>query len=161
VAVKNWAWPRIVRAYEELWHRQEAERQARLAHQRGQRKTYAGPACYPAPEYSFASYPTAILEENARVTADPNGPQRLDTLLALAMTNYVAPSRSADPTVLRAVLAAAASPASIAGLDGVLGRLGVPHVTGRATLAWMLKYGLLRLEPNAPAGGTPGGGAGS
>jgi glycosyltransferase involved in cell wall biosynthesis len=152
VAVKNWAWPHIVRAYEELWQSQEAERQARAAHQSGQRKSYSGPACYPAPEDSFASYPMAILGNNDRLVADPSYAPRLDSLLALAMSNYVANTRSADPTVLRAVLSAAATPTTVGDLDGVLGRSGVPHVAGRATLVWLLKYGLLRVVPKTPAG---------
>ena len=148
-ALERFAWPAVIRAYERLWEGQEEERRAASA--RGQeRRPHPGPACYPAPEHTYAAYPTALLGDDDRVVADEDARERLTWLLGLPLTNYVAERRSADPEVLRSVLAAAASPRTLAELDGVLAGAGVRRVPGRATLAWMLKYGLLRPASDLP-----------
>jgi glycosyltransferase involved in cell wall biosynthesis len=141
---ERFAWPVVVRAYEQLWQSQEAERLDHLHHREGLRKTYGGPACYPAPEHSFAGYPTALLSDTDLVVADPDGAEQLEVLGSSTLTNYVPFSRVVNSTVLRAVLDAAAEPCPLAELDGVLSQAQVSHGAGRATIAWMMKYGLLR-----------------
>ncbi|MBX6312652.1 MAG: glycosyltransferase family 4 protein [Isosphaeraceae bacterium] len=152
-ALEHFAWPEIIRAYEQLWNRQEAERQAVLARRPGPARpaTSAGPACYPAPDHAYAGYPTALLQDEDRLVADENARERLHWFLDLPLTNYVASERTADPDRIRAVLTAAETPRALVELDEVLARAGIGRIAGRATLAWMLKYGLLRPAPGSGA----------
>jgi glycosyltransferase involved in cell wall biosynthesis len=92
----RFAWPHVIRAYEDLWRGQEAERQSWMARASGAKKTYAGPARYPAPEDSFAGYPTAVLEWEDRVQAVPGAEQQLATLLGTPLTAYAAEARVQD-----------------------------------------------------------------
>lgn len=134
-ALARYAWPRVVRAYDALWQSQEAERRAHLAHAR----PFAAPAMYPDVETSFAGYPSRWLSGDDLVVA--GSAEALDRFLTMPLTHHVPEHRVADPQILRAILAAA--PATIAHLDATFHGFGVPHGIGRATLAWMLKYGLL------------------
>ena len=54
----RFAWRHVIRTYEELWHDQEMERSSRYHHRPKSRRPLALPAKYPAPEHSFAGYPT-------------------------------------------------------------------------------------------------------
>ena len=65
----------------ELWREQEAERRPPLAAREGRRGGPSGPACYPSPEHSFASYPTAMIGEQDRLVADEDARERLHWLL--------------------------------------------------------------------------------
>ncbi|MFO0796474.1 MAG: glycosyltransferase family 4 protein [Gemmataceae bacterium] len=137
-AVERFAWKHVVAAYEALWADQAREFAARppRAH---------GPVRYPPPEVSFAGYPTAWLTDDDALAAAPDAAPRLAALLAMPLTNLAAASRCADPAALAALLAAA--PASVGDLARTLEARGVPAEAARATVAWLLKYGLL-----APAG---------
>lgn len=144
-AVERFAWPGIIRDYERLWQEQNAERVRCAAHRETTRRPNPGPACYPAPEASFASYPTALLDGHSRLVADKFARERLNWFTELALTNYGVGGRTKDPEVIRAVLAAAAIPRTIAELDEVAGRGSPSPATGRGTLAWLLKYGMLHV----------------
>ena len=149
-ATEHYAWPRIVAAYEDLWRSQQAELleyNARAATPRG---TGRGPALYPAPEVSFAGYPTRLLRGDDRVEAVGDAGPRLDRLLSTVMTSFEVPrgTRVTDASLIRAVMTAATTPSPILELESVFREAGVPPGVGRATLAWMLKYGLLR--PSSP-----------
>ena len=102
-------------------------------------------ADYPAPEETFAGYPTRSLAEDDRVESAPDAEARLGLVRGLPLTCYSGEQRSCEEHILRAILAEAARPRTIAQLDAVLVRLGVARRRGRATLAWMLKYALLRV----------------
>jgi glycosyltransferase involved in cell wall biosynthesis len=141
--LERFTWAGVVRAYEELWRRQDAERRAHVQRGAGQARP-AGPPCYPAPEESFAGYPTHWLDENSRAETVPEAEAALGRFLALPLCNYAGPRRVCDPGALRAVLAAAARPQPLGELADVLRNHGAAHGTARATLAWLLKYGLLR-----------------
>jgi glycosyltransferase involved in cell wall biosynthesis len=106
-----------------------------------------GPACYPAPEETFAGYPTRLLAEDDLVETVPGSDHQLGLALSLPLIAYAGERRSSEENVLRALLVEAIQPRTIARLDAILERLGVEHQKGRATLAWMLKYGLLRISP--------------
>src|SRR5262249_33100154 len=67
--LRQYTWEKVVRAYEELWRDQERERQSWLAAGAGRVRTYPGPAASPAPEHTFAGYPTELLEDAAPVGA--------------------------------------------------------------------------------------------
>src|SRR5262249_40643761 len=139
----------VVQAYEALWQGQDVERRAWLAHRAGATRTYAGPSCYPAPEASFASYPTSLLGDQDRLTADPDARLRLDWLPPATPTSSAAAGRTDRHEVIAAVLDRAAAPAALEELDEILAAHGVEHSAGRATIGWMLKYGLLRVEAGA------------
>ena len=145
-AVERFAWPRIIRAYEALWTWQETERVARASARTAFRAPLASPACYPAPERSFAGYPTRWLRDDHRLKASEHSHTALDTLLALRLTHHGGDRRSSDPAILRAVLTSASSPRSLTDLDAVLQQAGISRRAGRATIAWMLKYDLLRVS---------------
>jgi glycosyltransferase involved in cell wall biosynthesis len=149
-ALDLFAWPRVIAAYEALWHDQEAQRQeyARLRARVGGSDL---PAHYPPPETSFAGYPTRWLDadRHTELAASPEAPSLLEPLLALPLTNHVADRRVADPGLLRRALARAAPGCSVAELDAFFRAAGVDHHRSRATLAWMLKYDLIRVVPEA------------
>jgi glycosyltransferase involved in cell wall biosynthesis len=143
-ALDRFAWPGIIRAYEALWQSQDEERQAHAARSEGPQRTGLGPACFPAPEHAFAGYPTAVLPDETRLQAAENAQEKLEAFLGLTVANYVADSRPKDPAVFRAVLDAAATPRTIAELEDVLRAAGAERGR-RATLVWLLKYGLVRI----------------
>ena len=103
-----------------------------------------GPARYPAPEHAFVGYPTRWLQDDDLFQSTVGADGRLATLVATPLFNYVATTRVTDLPLLRAVLAAARDARRLRELEEVLTRAGVGMVTRRATLAWMLKYDLLR-----------------
>ncbi len=155
-ALERFAWPHVVRAYEALWHDQDRERREWLARGEGRRAAHLGPSLYPAPEDTFAGYPTYLLDDGDRLRADEGSPARLEQLLKLAWVSYVVGER-VPSAALRGAVAAAASPRTVAELAGALGRAGVAPATGRLALAWMLKYGLLHVVGEAPEPGNPAG----
>lgn len=141
--LERFTWAGVIRSYEDLWRGQEAERQARAARSpvappRG------GPPCYPSPEWSFADYPTFLLDKDDLLEAAAGAGDDLGQLLALPLTSYAGDRRLNDEAALRAVLAAASTPRTVSELDACLDGRGASYGAGRATLAWMLKYGLLR-----------------
>jgi glycosyltransferase involved in cell wall biosynthesis len=145
--LERFTWAHVVRAYEALWSSQEAERLAHVAASsvRGnppERSAFT-PPCYPAPEVCFAGYPTHLLGENSRLVTAAGAEDVLGRVLAHPLTNYAQGQRVGEETVLRAILKETASPRTIAELDELLSRCGIGHGSGRATLAWLLKYGLL------------------
>jgi hypothetical protein len=143
--LERFAWERIIPAYEALWAGQDAERAERLvASASGPLHVGRGPAYYPAPEISFAAYPTHLLTESDRLETVPGAGLELVRLMSVPLTNYMNERRSNDPSVIRSVLLACRTPTSIAELDELLFHGGVAPGAGRATLAWMMKYGLLR-----------------
>ena len=123
---------------------QEAERsrgsRRLLAYRR--RRDSAGPAAYPAPERTFAAYPTRWLDGGDRVVRAPGASDSLDVLLAMPLTHHAPGRRVTDAGLLRAAFALL--PCSVEDLDRFWSQSGVDHGVGRATLAWMLKYDLLR-----------------
>jgi glycosyltransferase involved in cell wall biosynthesis len=144
-ALERFTWQRVIRQYEALWSEQAA---LRLEYQRHAEPGVAsgGPALYPEPQRTFHVYPTTLIDAVDRVAADPSGLERLDTFLATPLTHHVGDRRVCDRSILAQILATAASGCSIAELDSVFERAGVEDEMGRATLAWLLKYGLLRAE---------------
>jgi hypothetical protein len=141
--LERFAWEHVIRAYEALWESQEAQRRDWLA-TIGEQAPAPGPARFPAPELSFAGYPTRLLSEADQLVAVTGAEARIELLLTTALTSHAADRRAGDLATIRSVLSAAAAPRSIAELDSVLFHAGSSHGAGRATLAWMLKYGLLK-----------------
>jgi hypothetical protein len=141
--VEQFAWPHVVRRYEEFWGEQEAIRQEWVKVNAGKGKTYFTPTIFPEVEQSFASYPMAVLEARTPVvTAEAS---RLESILKTPITAYRAETRVTDATVLQRVLDAAKDGCTIGSLDALFKAVNVPEHTGRATVAWLLKYGALRV----------------
>jgi len=85
------------------------------------------------------------MHDDDRVQAVSGAVDNLEALRTLALTSYAGEVRCQDEAILRALIAEAAAPRRLSGLDAALGRVGVTYSAGRATMAWMLKYGLLRV----------------
>jgi glycosyltransferase involved in cell wall biosynthesis len=141
-ALERFTWPRIIPQYEVLWGEQEELRREYLKHSAATANP-VGPPLYPEPEWSFRGYPTTWLDAADRLEADPTAVGRLDTFLATPLTHHSGKRRLRDPSILANLIMTAARGCSIADLDEVYRRAGIDHRTGRATLAWLLKYGLL------------------
>ena len=138
-AVGHFRWERVVRAYEDLWAEQER------AVRRGPRRLGPGPAWYPAPEHSFAGHPSACLTDADRVQAAPDAEALLAPFLRQPLTN-VSGERAAAGTRGRSSgsLRSADRARSVGELAADLERAGADPAQARATVAWLLKYGLLR-----------------
>ena len=135
-AVEQFRWEHVVHAYEDLWVEQQRELESWKPASRP-------PAPYPAPEQSFAGYPTAWLADGDRVQATPGAADRLATFLSLPLTNLVADRRCADVTVLQRLLQRAERPVQLENLALELEQAGTSATAARATIAWLLKYELL------------------
>ncbi len=136
--LKHFTWERVVRAYESLW----AEQERALSTWTGP-KSGIGPANYVAPEVSFASYPSTWLTDDDRLQAPPDAAESVSTFLQMPLTNLVANRRCHDRDTLVDLLKAAEPGMTIQELVGVLEQSGVGPVEARATIAWLVKYGLL------------------
>jgi hypothetical protein len=139
-AVEALAWARVIRAYEDLW----ADQRRALAERPA--ATPTGPARYPAPEVSFAGYPTAWLSDADLVRATDGAAGRLTPLATMPLTNLIADRRCGDPEAVGRVLRSADRPRSVGDLAADLEEAGTDPAAARATVAWLLKYGLLRTE---------------
>jgi hypothetical protein len=139
-AVELFSWERVIRMYELLWAEQEGE----LSAVQSKPIRHCSSAVYPAPEHSFAGYPTAWLSDADRVQAPADAVERLTMLLEMPLTNLAGDRRCGDRQLLTGLLRAAAQPRTIGELATELERTGVPHSAARATLAWLLKYAVLQ-----------------
>lgn len=151
--LERFTWERVIGEYEQLWSELDMVRREHLALRRGPPSTLRGPACYPAPEDSFRSYPAAIVESSSRIQSTRDAEERLPALLSLRITSYAREGRVHDARILRDVIAAARSPIPLEGLDAVFTRNGIGAIPGRATVGWMMKYDLLREVLDPPAAG--------
>jgi len=148
-ALELFAWPRVIAAYEALWRDQETQRQdfVRFCARTGVSNV---PAHYPPPETSFAGYPTRWLRDADRteLAATEWAPAALERLLTLPLTNHAANRHVADAGLLRLALARAAPSCPAAQLDALFLAAGIDIHRARATVAWMLKYDLIRIIPD-------------
>jgi GT2 family glycosyltransferase len=151
-ALARFAWPGVIRAYHELWLDQDRHR-AHLAAQPSSVVVPPGPAIYPDPESAFRGYPTTWLDDEVVLIASPDAADRLAALLAMPLTHHAGEARLDDVSALRAVLTAAAGGATLGALASSLDPADTDPRRARATLAWMLKYGLLEASPSGEAVG--------
>jgi glycosyltransferase involved in cell wall biosynthesis len=145
-AREHFAWEKVISMYEDLWRIQDAERCARASSSAGESRWRgpAGPAAYPAPEHTFAGYATRCLDASDRVVPVPGSDGLIDALLEMPLANHAPLRRVSDPELIHAALELA--PCSIEELDRHWFLSGVEKGLGRSTVAWMLKYNLLRTE---------------
>ncbi len=147
-AREQFAWSKVIAAYEELWQNQNEERLRRvqLSATRPRWQGAAGPAFYPSPETAFAAYPTRCLDSTDRVTAGPGAAGQVEALLAMPLSSHAQSRRVNDPELIKGALGLA--PCTVLDLDGYWSGARVERSLGRSTLAWMLKYDLLRAVPS-------------
>jgi glycosyltransferase involved in cell wall biosynthesis len=143
--LEHFTWAGVIRAYEALWQSQETQRRDFVARGSAVSRSLEGPPCYPGLEVSFEGYPSGWLNDETILETAPGAEARLATLLASPLTSYARERRLADEAALRLVLAEGTRSRTLTELDAVLGRLGASRRQGRATLSWLLKYGLLRI----------------
>jgi glycosyltransferase involved in cell wall biosynthesis len=136
-AVERFSWQHVIGAYEELW----AEQRRELA--KWPRAAAPGPVRYPAPERSFVGYPTAWLDDTCAVRAADGAVAMLAPLLNMPLTSVSAERRCRDAQAVAEVLRAASEPRSVGELAAALERVGASPEAARATIAWLLKYGLV------------------
>lgn len=142
---ERFTWASVIRRYEELWRRQQAEcREWRARH--GERRSPSWPACYPPPEHSFAGYPSAWLSESSRVRTADGAKGELEIIARMPLTSHAPTSRTQDVAVLRAALDSAMDGCTLAALDALLSERGVGGSQARASVAWLLKHGLLEYD---------------
>ena len=141
--IERFNWSKIIPAYEKLWAEQDAERKLCAARQEQSHPQKAGPAWFPDPEIAFASYPSEILTNDARLAVAEDAAQRLKLFLESSLTNYAPQSRCADIDKLRSILKESPVERTIAEWDAAFAKRSVDKTTSRATLGWLLKYGLL------------------
>jgi glycosyltransferase involved in cell wall biosynthesis len=137
--LEQFTWERVVRAYEALWAEQDRE----VRNWTPPARSYSGPAAYPAPEQSFAGYPTNWVADADLVQASPAAVTALPSFMELPLTNIGGDYRLRDPQTMANVLRAAESPRPVGDLADEFERTGLDAVRSRATIAWLLKYGLL------------------
>lgn len=142
-ACDTFRWERIVKAYETIWQDQVDRLQRSPSPPRMRHATR--PSMYPPPEQSFSGYPSRWLDNALNLAAPPGGAERLERLLSMPLTNYAGECRVSDPNALRAVMEEARRPRQLGALKAslLMGPADVSPQSACATLAWMLKYGLL------------------
>jgi len=142
--LEQFTWDRVVKLYENLWRRQNRERLACLKSENFQRPRMSGPAIYPAPEQSFLGYPTLWVGDDHLLEAVASSGDRVNRLLSMPLTSHESRRRCSNPAIIRKILNAAHKPCSMSALCKELQKAGVEKQLAPATLAWMLKYDLLR-----------------
>lgn len=139
----QFTWPQVIQQYQAVWREQELLRREHAA-RAGVSKVQT-PVPFPDVEYAFASYPTEWLSADARVVAADDAASQLETLLGLPIATYLPKPRIVDPATLRAILQAAEEVCSLGALETVAEMSESSLQRRRATLAWLLKYDLLRV----------------
>ena len=104
------------------------------------------PARYPPVDVVFQGYPTNWLHDQTVVVAASDSTKNLTAILSLRLLNHSSGSRLQDSQALARILQAAEKPQPICNLIVTLQSVLASATTDqlRATIAWMLKYGLLQ-----------------
>lgn len=136
-------WAVIVQRYEAVWNEQEAIRREHA--ELDEAPSHGTPVSFPDVEFAFATYPSEWLGDATRLLAAPDAAERLPTLLGLPLTNYLPGARVVEPATLARVLEIARQPVTLALLDALPELGSFSRQRRRATLAWLLKYDLLRV----------------
>lgn len=141
----HFTWQLAVERHETVWREQEQVRSEHAAASaRVTSLPFKTPVPFPDVETSFASYPAELLGAAARFVTADDAEQQLVTLLGLPLSNYRGVRRVTEHAALARVLAGASQPVLLARVEELLGA-GTASERSRATIAWLLKYDLLRL----------------
>lgn len=136
-------WARIIPRYETLWREQEEQRGEFAASRQDSAAPGPTPTLYPPPEDTFACYPTEWCDAATRLQAVADAEDLLTLVCQSPLTNYAENVRLTDRNALELILQTAADGATLGELTQVA---GCDRATALATLAWMVKYDLLRTE---------------
>lgn len=129
-ALARYTWKTVIAQYEALW----AEQRRALV----EPTKPVGSRC-PEVDRAFEGYPTEWLDDSTRIQA--TGADR--QILAHALASHSAERRVNDPLLLEAILGTK-SARTVAELIQQLTARGASVTAARATIAWLLKYGLLK-----------------
>jgi len=140
-AVEKFDWKHVVAAYESLWEVQAMEL-ATARRVAAKTMNYKVPSIYPPPETSFDGYPTTWLHDQDQVRTSPEAAARLEVVAALPITNYEGNRRLPLPAI-RELLLQAVGGCTLAEVDDFARQHGASQLTSRATIAWLMKYGML------------------
>ena len=147
-AVDRFSWSHVIDRYEALWKEQDAVRRSKAIVAPDPR----APAFYPPVDRSFVAYPSRWVDlDDCEVAATEHAERDLPQLLSFPLTHHAAETRASDGALLLAALAEASPRCSVSSLDAFFCAAGVDRRRARATVAWMLKYDLLRLVPRPKA----------
>lgn len=151
-AVDHFDWQHVIRQYETLWQEQDMERRSVKTFETSQPRSSHGPPAYPAPEQSFAGYPTEWLCDEDWVRSEADASAQVGQLCSLPLTNYESHRRCDDVALLQSILKKASEGQTIRNLSREFADAGIDREAARATIAWLLKYDLLRPDqsPNIP-----------
>jgi hypothetical protein len=137
--LEHFTWERVIRAYEALWAEQDRD----VREWTPVARPFFGPAAYPAPEQSFAGYPSAWVSDTDLVRSLPPAASALPTFVTLPLTNISGVRRGRDPQAMANLLRAGGQPRPVSEFASELERTGLDPGEARAMIAWLLKYGLL------------------
>jgi glycosyltransferase involved in cell wall biosynthesis len=135
-ACDRFAWRQVIRAYEAMWAEQAEELAAFTP------LPPREPVRYPGLEVAFRGYPTEWLDDTARLEPTDDASTRVAGLLAMPLMNMAPERRCTDPAMLSELLRSRGTAGELA---TVLEGKGFSPAAARTTLAWLLKYDLLRM----------------
>ena len=144
-ALEEFDWKHVIRRYESLW----AEQQLELQRHRESTEMRAFPVRYPPIEQSFAGYPSEWLDDSSVLKTVEGAASRLTALLAIPLTNFKAERRCSEAGRLAEALRFASGSCTVGELSASLESTGLTLASARATLAWLLKYGLIAVNSGA------------
>ncbi len=148
-----YTWPLIIAQYEAIWREQDTLRREHVAV--SEAPTVHTPVSFPDVEHSFSCYPTSFLSGESRLIAAEDASVQLDVVLALPITNYLPQLRIVERAALLRVIEAAQHPSALHALSLILESPESTRERQLATLAWMLKYDLLRCVPDVASTARP------
>jgi glycosyltransferase involved in cell wall biosynthesis len=144
--MQHFTWASVIRRYEALWAELEVQRQAAVV-----APTRPHLVKYPPVDHTFAGYPTQFWNDSQMLTRG-NRVNVLDHSLMRTSSER----RVSDPKLLAKTIEESEGKTLAAAVADLI-RAGIDDETARATLAWLLKYDVLRCEPQV---GSPGSMAG-
>ena len=143
VATERFDWQHVIRAYERIWNDQQSELDVSNSLSPSV-SPHLKMAAYPPPESCFAGYPTNWLDGNHWVQATSNAIDSVDVFQSLPLTNHEPDNRCHDLRALRLAVERATDGCRLEDLSALLRDSGVSECAALATVAWLMKYDLLR-----------------
>lgn len=141
--LKNFAWEKIIKRYEDLWSRQDQERLSHLKSTRAETQNEPSPVIYPSPETTFFGYPTNWLTDEDLLEPVDGWEERIETLISMPLTSHAANCRCNDPNLIRNVLKSQGACFSMNVLMNEFQKHGVNAQISQPTIAWLMKYDVL------------------
>jgi glycosyltransferase involved in cell wall biosynthesis len=156
LVLERFSWQRVIEQHRSLWQELDQTRRKVAGAEDRTKQTPIQQQVFPSAETFLSSYATGVLDDGDRVQTVPDAEVHLLRLQGMTSTSYAENRRRTDQATTRAILDAAAGGCSIGELDQLFAKREVSRPVGRGTIAWMLRYGFLRLI-KAPSAQTPPG----